>query len=239
MAELEWDASDILARMKAGLKNEDTHIEGSFTMDNLQAVAEELARYNGMLIQPLWDEIEQRIDEVVTSGNENHYVFWAKQVEDEAGEKVIGNAKVYGVRDGSGTVYVALISPEATVPTEEAVELVEAYIKTQRPVGAKPVIVAAEELEVSVNGIIELQEGANIETIRSQAKEDLTAYLAEIALESQGETSLNYYRIGMIIGAVEGVKEIISYTVNSGEESISASYNQIFTLKGLTLNASG
>ena len=239
MAELEWDASDILARLKAGLKNEDTRIEGSFTMDNLQAVAEELARYNGMLIQPLWDEIEQRIDEVVTSGNENHYVFWAKQVEDEAGEKVIRNARAYGVRDGSGTVYLALISPEATVPTEEAVELVEGYIDTQRPVGAKPVIVAAEEVEVSVNGIIELQEGANIETIRSQAKEELTAYLAEIALESQGETSLNYYRIGMIIGAVDGVKEIISYTVNSGEESISASYNQFFALKGLTLNASG
>ena len=43
--ELEWSASDILARLKAGLKNEDTRIEGSFSMDNMQAVSEELARY--------------------------------------------------------------------------------------------------------------------------------------------------------------------------------------------------
>ena len=35
--ELEWSASDILARLKAGLKNEDTRIEGSFSMDNMQA----------------------------------------------------------------------------------------------------------------------------------------------------------------------------------------------------------
>ena len=72
---MDWTAADILARMKADLKNDDSRIEGSFTMDNLQAVSEELARYGSMLIQPLWDEIDLRIDEVITSGNENHYVF--------------------------------------------------------------------------------------------------------------------------------------------------------------------
>lgn len=237
--EMEWTAAEILARLKAGLKNEDSRIEGSFTMDNLQAVSEELARYGSMLIQPIWDEMDLRIDEVVTSGNENHYVFWAKQVEDEAGEKVVGNARAYGVRDGSGTVFLALISPKAAAPTEDKVALVEAYIETQRPVGAKPVIQAAEGVEVTVNGIIELQEGASLETIRTQAQADVKDYLAEIALEGRGETTLNYYRVGMIIGAVEGVKEIVSYTVNGGEESLKASYSQFFTLKGLTLNASG
>lgn len=235
---MDWTAADILARMKADLKNDDSRIEGSFTMDNLQAVSEELARYGSMLIQPLWDEIDLRIDEVITSGNENHYVFWAKQVEDESGAKVVGNARAYGVRDGSGTVYLALISPEATAPTEDVVELVEAYIQTQRPVGAKPVISAAEEVEVTVNGIIELQEGANIETIRSQAQTELTNYLAEIALTGQADTTLNYYRVGMIIGAIDGVKEIVNYTINNGEESINADYSQFFALKGLTLNAS-
>ena len=56
-------------------------------MDNLQAVSEVLAMYNGMLIRPLWDEIDKQIEQVVTSGNENHYVFWAKQVEDSSGKK--------------------------------------------------------------------------------------------------------------------------------------------------------
>lgn len=40
---MEFTATEILARLKMGLKNEDTRIEGSFSMDNLQAVAEELA----------------------------------------------------------------------------------------------------------------------------------------------------------------------------------------------------
>ena len=47
---MDFTADGILARMKGSLKNEDSRIEGSFTMDNLQAVSEELARFNAMLI---------------------------------------------------------------------------------------------------------------------------------------------------------------------------------------------
>ena len=36
---MDFSAEGILARMKAALKNEDTKMEGSFSMDNLQAVA--------------------------------------------------------------------------------------------------------------------------------------------------------------------------------------------------------
>ena len=95
------------------------------------------------------------------------------------------------------------------------------------------------EMEVTINGVIELQEGADIEAIRTQAQADVKAYLAETALDGRADTALNYYRVGMIIGAIDGVKEIISYTVNGGEESLNASYSQFFDLKGLTLNASG
>lgn len=234
---MEFTAAEILARMKAGLKNNDTRIEGSFSMDNLQAVAEELARYNSMLIKPLWDEIDLKIEEVVTSGNENHYVFWAKQVKDTAGNRIIGNARAYGVRDGSGVVYLSLITPEATAPTAEEVKLVEEYIQAQRPVGARPVIRAAEVIGITISGTIQLAEGADVEAIRLQARNDITKYLADVAF-GNGDVSLNYHRIGIILGAIQGVKEIIDYTVNGREDSISAFFNQIFVLKGLTLNDS-
>lgn len=35
---MDFSAEGILARLKGELKNGDTHMEGSFTMDNLQAV---------------------------------------------------------------------------------------------------------------------------------------------------------------------------------------------------------
>ena len=152
---------------------------------------------------------------------------------------MIGNARAYGVRDGSGVVYLALLTPDAAAPSEKVVALVRDYVQTQRPVGAKPMIQAAQAVDAVINGVIELQEGADIEIIRSAARAEVEAYLKEIALSGRGETVLNYYRIGMIIGAIEGVKEIVHYTVNGGEESLTASYSQFFALKGLTLNASG
>ena len=35
---MDFSAEGILARMKAALKNEDTKMEGSFSMDNLQEI---------------------------------------------------------------------------------------------------------------------------------------------------------------------------------------------------------
>lgn len=235
---MEFTAAEILARLKKTLRNEDTKIEGSFSMDNLQAVSEELARYNCMLIKPLWDEIDLKIEEIITSGNENHYVFWAKQVEDSNGNRLIGSARAYGVRDGSGIVYLSLITADATAPTQEVVQLVKEYIQIQRPVGARPIIAAAEAVEVSISGVVELVEGADLAAIQSRVQQDIGAYLAEIAFNGSGDISLNYHRIGIIIGAVQGVKDIMDYTINGSEESLTASYSQFFTLKGLVLNAS-
>lgn len=76
---MDFTADGILARMKGSLKNEDSRIEGSFTMDNLQAVSEELARFNAMLIAPLQDELAAQGSDMGTSGNEKHYVKWAKE----------------------------------------------------------------------------------------------------------------------------------------------------------------
>lgn len=234
---MEFTSVEILARMKAGLKNSDTRIEGSFTMDNLQAVAEELARFNSMLIRPLWDEIELKIEEVITSGNENHYVFWAKQVEDDTGNRVIGNARAHGVRDGSGIVYLSLITPEATAPTDDVVQMVNEYIQNQRPVGARPIISAAEAVEVTIEGTLQLMDGASIEAIQLQAQNDIEKYLTDVAFSRGEEVLLNYHRIGIILGAIPGVKEIVDYTVSGRKDSITADYSQFFTLGGMTLNA--
>ena len=85
---MDFTADGILARMKGNLKNEDSRIEGSFTMDNLQAVSEELARFNAMLIAPLQDELAAQGSDMGTSGNEKHYVKWAKEATDAQGKRV-------------------------------------------------------------------------------------------------------------------------------------------------------
>ena len=122
---MDFSAEGILARMKASLKNEDTRIEGSFTMDNLQAVAEELARFNAMRIVPLMSDLAEKEDDMGTSGNEKHYVRWAKEAVNASGSKIVGNAKVNAPRDGTGFVSVAIISVEVRRPTADEIRIVQ------------------------------------------------------------------------------------------------------------------
>lgn len=54
---MEFTSDAILKRMMDCLKNPVSKIEGSFTMDNLQAVSQELARIFMMEIQPIPDHV--------------------------------------------------------------------------------------------------------------------------------------------------------------------------------------
>lgn len=231
---MEFTADEILARMKADLKNEDSRIEGSFSMDNLQAVSEELARISAMQIKPLWNEMEERIEETITSGNERHYEYWAMQTKDKNGVRLIGNARARGERDGTGLVRIVCITPQGTAPTEEILKKVRAKIEEERPVGAKPIISAGSLLEIRVFGKVRTYDGTDLSSIKLQVASMIKTYLLELSM-GRGNPILNYYRISSILSAAAGVKELIDCTLNEGRSSIEGSFEQFFSLKEVSL----
>lgn len=232
---MDFTAEGILARMKAELKNEDTRMEGSFTMDNLQAVSEELARFNAMQIIPLMNDLEERASDMGSSGNERHYIQWAKEAENIQGEKIAGNAKVSAPRDGSGNVFIAIVSTSASAPTQQEIQAVQEYIDNMRPVGANPVVSAAESIAVRIECDIKKEAGYTSETVKAKISSGLQEYFLGIAFQSD-VISLNYYKIGNIINSTGGVKEVIELNVNGKKESVSADYNKYFSLEEMIIN---
>lgn len=228
---MDFSAEGILARMKSSLKNEDTRMEGSFSMDNLQAVAEELARYNAMRIVPLLSVLADRENDMATSGNERHYVKWAKEAVDAAGNRIVGNAKVVAPRDGTGRVFIAIITTDVREPTQEEIATVQEYIDKMRPVGADPVVSAAESVSVRISGTVCLENGYADGTVQSNIKKALTEYFSEIAFQGGTNAELNYYTVSKVIGTAEGVKEIRELTVNGSKESIRVEYNKYFAME--------
>ena len=232
---MDFTAGGILARMKSDLKNEDTRIEGSFSMDNLQAVSEELARFNFMRIVPLMNTLTDRESDMGTSGNEKHYVRWAKEAKDTDGKLIVGNAKINAPRDGTGVVYISILTVDAQPPTEEQIAAVQEYINGKRPVGAEPIVSSAEGMEVSIACSIEIASGYTKETVKSQIKNEIQAHFIEIAFQN-GVPSINYYEICNIVLDVSGVGKLNSLTINGAQDSIDADYNKYFILKELMLN---
>lgn len=232
---MDFSAEGILARLKGELKNGDTHMEGSFTMDNLQAVAEELARINAMLAVPIMGMLEEREDDMGTSGNERHYVRWAKEATDAGGDRIVGNAKVDSPRDGTGFVSIAVIARDVRSPTEEEIGIVQRYIDSMRPVGADPVVSAAESVPVLVEVTARRKAGYSAEAVESNLEKVLRAYMSEIAFRP-GNAELNYYTVSMLLGGAEGVSEIRSLTVNGAKESVTVDYNKYFALEELRVD---
>ena len=213
---MDFSAEGILARMKAALKNEDTKMEGSFSMDNLQAVAEELARLDVMRIVPLMNTLTDKEEDMGTSGNERHYVRWAKEATDAEGNVIVGNAKV-------------------DTPREEQIAFVQEYINSMRPVGADPVVDAAESIPIVILCSVVKMSGYTEETVKTQIRSKIEEYFTQIAFQS-GTVSLSYYKISNIISGVDGVKEVGILKVNGAQDSITAEYNKYFALQELTVN---
>ncbi len=227
---MDFSVEGILARMKAALRNEDTKMEGSFSMDNLQAVSEEIARLNAMRIVPLINTLTDKEEDMGTSGNERHYIRWAKEATDTEGRAIVGNAKVDTPRDGTGLVSIAILTVDAKPPTEGQVRIVQDYIDTKRPVGARPIVSAAEGIDVRVAYTIKKVAGYTNETVLQNVKKRLQIHFTEIAFQT-GNLTLNYYLLGNIISTTDGVAELDGLTVNGEQDSIVADYNKYFILK--------
>lgn len=218
-----FDAESCRLRMREALKAPGNKLEGGFCMDNIQAVAEEIGRFCEMELAQVKETIARGQEEMITSGNENHYVYWAKQIDG------VGNARAKGVRDGSGVVYVAIISDNATEASPELLQSVADYIDTQRPVGAKPIVIAAEGIDITVEAHVTLLQGYLAEDIQAKAKKEIEEWLVNIAFGKEN-TNLSYAKVGSILFSITGVEDIPAYTINGGRDSIQGDFDNYFSL---------
>ncbi len=130
---------------------------------------------------------------------------------------------------------VAILTKDAKPPTAEQIVFVQKYIDSMRPIGADPVVAAAESIPVTIQCSVVKAAGHMEGTIKTKIKRDIENYFTQIAFQS-GTVSLNYYKVSNIIGGVDGVKEVGSLMVNGHQASITAGYDKYFALQELTVN---
>mgnify|MGYP000845652560 CR=1 FL=1 len=259
---MDFSFEGILNRLKSALKDEVNKLEGGFCMDNIQAVAEEMARicemevssipdhvlldtaegeyldrkaldYNETRLEGETDDafrarIFQKIQNPLTSGNKNHYIYWAKSVPN------IGDAKCIPCWNGPGTVKVIVISAQKDVPGEEDLQAVREYIEENRPVGAAVTVAAASPVLINIDVVISMESGFGFEAAKTSIGQYIQEYLNEIAF--QEEAPLSYFRIGDRIFNAPGVKDIVSYRINGGTSSIQAQVGEFFKLQEVTVH---
>lgn len=172
--------------------------------------------------------ILDKIQKPITSGNVYHYEYWAKQV---AG---VGGAKVVPCWAGAGTVKVIILSSEGDVPDDLIIQNVADFIQENRPIGADVTVVEAEPISIVIHSELELNINYSIDTITQNIKIAIQNYLNSIAFDDT--KILSYYKIGDIIFDVDGVSDIISYTINGEISSIKPEFDGFFKLDEVIIN---
>ncbi|PFP30267.1 baseplate J protein [Bacillus sp. AFS073361] len=167
-----------------------------------------------------------RVRKPATSGNAAHYKQWALEV---AG---VGDAKVYPVWNGGGTVKVVLLDTEKTAPAPSVVTAATDYIESQRPIGVTLTVVGATELAINVAATMTLASGADIADVQAQFTESLADYLKSVAFTGE---QIRYTRIANLLIDVPGVIDYASLTVNGGTANILPTDEQVGVVGSVTL----
>ena len=184
----------------------------------------------------------EKIRRPITSGNRNHFIYWAKQVSGVGGAKCLG-AEVCG----AGKVKVIILSDKYGAPDEVILENVEAHIEEERQIGAEVTVVAATPKAATVVVTVKVASGYNITDIRQNVQAALQSYIdsvnredfdtAPVRGDENRKSSISYYRIGDLIFGVAGVADIISYTLNGEISSLTSDYEEFFTLEEVEISA--
>ncbi len=186
--------------------------------------------------------IYYKIRRPITSGNRNHLIYWAKQVSG------VGSAKCLGAEVcGPGKAKVIVLSDTYRAPGDVVLDHVMDHIEEERQIGANIAVVAATPKPVTIDVTIRVANGYAVSDIKQNALKVLQAYTDNVNKEDfdtpprrndeNRKSSISYYRIGDLLFSVDGVADILSYTLNGEIASLSSNYEEYFVLEEVNVGA--
>lgn len=158
------------------------------------------------------EDLRKRFVKVVnnpsTSGNKAHYEEWALEVQG------VGNAKVYPLWNGNGTVKVLITDSNNKQVTEDVINNCKYHIEECMPIGCQLTVSTPTNLDVAVVASIELKYGYSVEEVKEEFNAALTNYLKNI------EGELVYSKVYGILVNLAGIGDIVSLTLNGSSSNI-------------------
>lgn len=154
----------------------------------------------------------EKVRQPATSGNAAHYKQWAMEV---AG---VGDAKVFPIWNGPGTVKVVVIDSNKQPASAEIVQNVADYIEEVRPIGATVTVESAAGLNIDVSATVVLDTGAVLADVQAAFESALVDYLKEIAFQ---QNYVSYAKVGSLLLDTAGVLDYSNLLLNGAASNVS------------------
>lgn len=152
----------------------------------------------------------QKVRLPATSGNAYHYKLWALEVPG------IGDAKVFPLDQGPGTVTVLIVDSEKKV--DASLESVVAeYLETVRPIGANITVNSPSAVAINVSAGITLDGSKTKDDVLQAFRISLNAYLKGLVF---ADYRVSYARIGSLLLSTDGVQDYDNLTLNGSMANV-------------------
>lgn len=171
--------------------------------------------------------IFEKIQRPITSGNANHYIYWAKQISG------ISDARCISCWNGAGTVKVVVFS-NGSVTSEDRVNAVAEHIERERPIGATVTVVPALSHNTAIDCQLTLWDDMSPTAIADKIKSVIMAHVAS----SQDKTRLSYHKISDLLYSITGIADVLSYAIDGKTESVQVTCDEFINISEVTVNAS-
>lgn len=145
------------------------------------------------------------------SGNIAHYMKWAKEVSG------VSKVRIFDLARGPGTVDVVIIAEGNEPAPQKLLEEVEKNIESQRPIGADVRVLSGQAVDVCVSANVVVKKGYTSESIQSGLYTLLLKYCEQTAFQFQ---TISYLGMVNLLFNCSGMVDILSFTINGGDESI-------------------
>ena len=168
------------------------------------------------------------------NGNRASYIAWAKEVTG------VGDAKVFPLAQGTGTVDVVIIDSDMTPADASLVNEVQNYIDPnssgtgdgQAPIGAKCYVSSATGKSVNVSATVSKTGSADANVVLSNIKADITKYLASIAFNT---TKVSLAQIGNVILDAADVIDYEGLNLNGATTNVTVDEREVAVLGEVTI----
>lgn len=176
--------------------------------------------------ESLLEEFQIKRSSQATSGNEDHYKEWAKEVPG------ILDARVYENWNGPNTVKVVLTNTEKQSPSPYVIEQVYQHIESVRPVGAIVTVTGVGEKVISVTVKVTLREGTDPVIAKASITENIQEYFKSIA---GVEDTVRYTSVGNAILDGVGIIDYSELLLNGSQANVSLSEDEVPLLGTFTM----
>lgn len=193
----------------------------------VSAVTNKNSAYDGFdeeTDEELLERLLFKVRQPATSGNKNHYIIWATNVEG------VGGVKVLPLWNGNGTVKVIITNAENEIASEDLIAKVQNYIDEQRPIGATITVVSPKPLNIDI-GLKVTKGSGNPNEIKNVVND----FFKTTAFERE---YVSYAQVGKVIlekATITGVQDYSNLTLNNKTENIALTDEQLPTVRQVNL----